>query len=251
MKTTPSPWRLSATSWLWPKSLGENLRRIASWKLPISEVALLFYQHAPSLAYLPKEFEHGRGLSSHVHLPLDLPWDDGPPAVWDLLDRLMALPGVLPPWGGVLHPPAQPEKLAGVARIWREAAPGWRLMVENIPGQDLRAHWPVIQEYALPVCLDVGHLMAFDQDWLLDAPDLFERVELVHCYAPGMVKQRHEHLSLVELSPSQRRTIKGILARIGPDTRILFEVFSESDLRGSLETFYALCAELSQESGAT
>ncbi|MFP5223041.1 MAG: cobamide remodeling phosphodiesterase CbiR [Acidobacteriota bacterium] len=251
MITTPSPWRLSATSWLWPKSLSENLRRISSWKLPISEVALLFYQHAPSLAYLPKEFEPGRTLASHVHLPLDLPWEDGSLAVWNLLERLMALPSALSPWGGVLHPPREPDRLAGLARLWREAAPGWRLMVENIPGQDLRDHWPVIREYGLPVCLDVGHLMAFDQDWLLDAPGLFDQVELLHCYAPGIVKQRHEHLSLAQLSPSQRGVLKGILTRLGPDTRILFEVFSESDLRGSLESFYALCAELSRENGAT
>ena len=249
MHTPQIPWRLCATSWLWPKPLPENLRRIAAWKLPVREVALLFYQHAQSLAYVPKDFEPGQGLASHAHLPMDLPWDEGPEAVWSVCSRLMTLPGCLAPWGGVLHPPKDPTRLAALAALWRGAAPGWRLMVENIPSQDLSAHWSVIQEFDLPVCLDVGHLMAFDQDRLLDQPGLFGRVELLHCYAPGIVKQRHEHLSLAELSPGQRRTLQGILGKLGADTRILFEVFAESDLRESLKSFYALFQEIREESG--
>jgi hypothetical protein len=45
------------------------------------------------------------------------------------------------------------------------------------------------------------------------------------------------------LSPGQRRALTGVLSRLKPDARILFEVFTESDLRGSLKTFYALCQE--------
>jgi len=86
----------------------------------------------------------------------------------------------------------------------------------------------------------VGHLMAFGQHWLLDEPDLPARVELVHCYAPGIVTMRHEHLPLSELSPSQARTIQAVLTLIKPDTPILFEVFSESDLRDCLENFTKL-----------
>jgi hypothetical protein len=223
--------------------LPENLRRIVAWKLPIRQVALLFYQSEPSLAYRPEDFEAGAGLTSHVHLPLDLPWESGPGAVWDILERLMALPAALAPWGGVLHPPADPALLASVAALWREASPGWRLMIENVPGRDLLAHWPVISDLDLPVCLDVGHLMAHGQEKLLEAPGLAARVELVHCYAPGIVWNRHEHLSLKELSPGQGRTLRSILEMTAPGTPVLFEVFSESDLRGSLETFYALTRE--------
>jgi len=243
MHKVPLTWPLAAASWLWPTTLKKNLHRIASWKLPIRQVALLFYQHAPSLEYTPDEFEAPPGLTSHAHLPIDLPWKSGPEAVWDILSRLMALPRALSPWGGVLHPPEDPRDLDAVAAIWRAEAPGWRLMIENIPGRDLRAHWPVIEARDLPVCLDVGHLMAFDQDWLLDEPGLPGRVELVHCYAPGIVKGRHEHMALTELSPSQRRTLGRIMRLVRPNTPILFEVFSESDLRVSLETFYALSSD--------
>ena len=300
MNIPPFTWPLAATSWLWPADLPENLRRIKAWDLPISQVALLFYQLAPSLAYSARDFEPLGELACHVHLPLDLPWEAGPEEVWDSLVRLMALPGGAgrtagkvqgeeenardglggpaglaglagqggqggqagqgrpaglggldglggqarrPPWGGVLHPPADPKLLAGVARLWRRDAPGWRLMVENVPGQDLGVHWPIIEDLDIPVCLDVGHLMAFGQEGLLDRPGLADRVELMHCYAPGPQPNRHRHLPLGELLPRQALVLGRILGMIRPDTPILFEVFSESDLRESLETFYALTRE--------
>ena len=82
--------------------------------------------------------------------------------------------------------------------------------------------------------------MAFGQHWLLEEPDLPGRVELLHCYAPGIVRERHEHLPLSELSPSQARTILAVLGLIGANTPILFEVFSESHLRDCLENFTKL-----------
>ena len=231
---------LAATSWLWPTTLADNLRRISAWNLPIIQVALLFYQCQASREYSPEDFPPVPGLSSHVHLPIDLPWTSGPDAVWKDIACLMELPGSLSPWGGVLHPPADPVLLAGVGALWRKRVPGWRLMIENIPGQDLRTHWPAITDLDLPVCLDVGHLMAFDQHWLLDQPDLPGRVELIHCYAPGIVKHRHAHLPLGKLSRDQAKTLRQVLEMAKPDVPILFEVFSESDLRDSLKTFYAL-----------
>lgn len=231
---------LAATSWLWPTTLADNLRRIAAWDLPIAQVALLFYQCQASLEYSPEDFPPAPGLNSHVHLPIDLPWAGGAEAVWRDITRLMELPGRLSPWGGVLHPPGDPALLAGVGALWRKNFPGWRLMIENIPGQDLRSHWPAITDLNLPICLDVGHLMAFDQHWLLDEPDLPDRVELIHCYAPGIAKHRHEHLALNELSPGQVKTLGQIFQMTKPDVPVLFEVFSESDLRDSLKTFYAL-----------
>jgi len=234
-------WPLAATSWLWPATLEENLRRIARWELPIRQTALLFYQHAPSLAYTPQDIPALPGLSSHVHLPLDLPWASGPRAVWDIVRSLMeGTAAPLSPWCGVLHPPAAPGDLAGLATLWRKCAPGWKLLVENIPGQDLHAHWPVIKDLDIPVCLDVGHLMAFGQDWLLSMPDLARRVELVHCYAPGDSFGSHEHLPLTRLTRGQKTTLRAVFAQLAPTTVILFEVFAESDLRASLQTFYAL-----------
>jgi len=240
MDNIPGDRPLAATSWLWQTTLAENLRRIAAWNLPITQVALLFYQSRASLAYAPEDFPAASGLSAHVHLPIDLPWVSGPDAVWESIVRLMELPERLSPWGGVLHPPDDPALLASVGVLWRKHAPAWRLLIENIPGQDLRSHWPAIKDLDIPVCLDVGHLMAFDQHWLLDQPCLSDRVELIHCYAPGIVRYRHEHLSLSELSPEQAKTLRLVFELTKPDTPVLFEVFSESDLRDSLKTFYAL-----------
>lgn len=233
-------WPLAATSWLWPTTLKKNLRKIAAWNLPIKQAALLFYRHADCLAYDPGEFEAQPGLSTHAHLPVDLPWSRSPGACWDILRRLMDLASPLAPWAGVLHPPADPRDLEALAGLWLREAPCWKLLVENVPGQDLRAHWPVIEALDLPLCLDVGHLMAFGQHWLLDAPGFFGRVELLHCYAPGIVTDSHEHLPLTQLSPGQRATLGRVMESIRPETPVLFEVFAESDLRESLKAFYEL-----------
>ncbi|GFK93530.1 hypothetical protein NNJEOMEG_01364 [Fundidesulfovibrio magnetotacticus] len=239
---TPSQRPLAATSWLAPTTLRRNLERIAAWDLPIHQAALLFYQHAPSLAYAPSEF-HVRGLETHVHLPTDLPWEQGPGPCWDLCARLMDLAAPLAPWAGVLHPPGDPALLEDFAARWRKASPGWRLLVENIPSDGLEAHWPVIEALDLSLCLDNGHLMAFGQHHLLQRPGLARRVELLHCYAPGPEAGRHRHLGLQLLTPEQRALLGEILDLLDPNTTILFEVFTEEDLRASLETFYALDAE--------
>jgi len=228
---------------LWPGSLAENLRRISAWQLPIRQVGLLFYESETSLGYAPEEFAALAGLSAHAHLPMDLPWEAGAPAVWDIICRLMEKPVGHRLWGGVLHPPENPKLLAGVAGLWREAKPGWRLMVENIPSQDLRAHWPVIVDMDLPVCLDVGHLLAFGQEWLLDEPGLPGRVELVHCYAPGRARGVHVHLPLSELTPAQAVTLRRILDMVSAIAPILFEIFSYAHLLDSLERFYQLDAQ--------
>lgn len=232
---------LAATSWLWPASLEENLRRIAAWDLPIRQTALLFYQHAPSLAYTANDIPAIPGLASHAHLPLDLPWAKGAGAVYAIVRTLMEdVAAPLTPWCGVLHPPDSPDDLEALATLWLDAAPGWRLLVENIPGQDLHNHWPVITALDIPICLDVGHLMAFGQTWLLSAPDLARRVELIHCYAPGDTPGSHEHLPLTSITRGQKELLRSILEATHPNTAMLFEVFSETDLRASLQTFYVL-----------
>lgn len=231
---------LAVASWLWPISLAENLARIACWDLPIAQVALLFYQTAPSLAYTDRDLAAHPGLTAHVHLPLDLPWRHGPEAVFAVIQALMDKAGPLRPWAGVLHPPADAAVLADLAALWRETRPPWRLLLENVPGQDLADHWPTIRDLDIPLCLDVGHMMAFGQDWLLADPEALARVEMVHCYAPGVLPDRHEHLALDRLSAAQAATVRRVLAAVPERAVIVFEVFSESDLRASLQAFYAL-----------
>lgn len=232
------PWPLAATSWLWPLPLAQNLARLAALDAPIHQAALLFYRSRDCLDYTPEHIGPPTSLASHVHLPVDLPWDQGSQAVYDMLDRLMTLAAPHKPWGGVLHPPDSPADMAGLAELWRRRAPGWRLLLENIPGQDLMDHWPVILDLDLPVCLDMGHMLAFEQARLLGAPDLAARVELVHCYAPGLQVGAHEHMSLARLDRSQVWALKACLDLLPAGAPVLFEVFSEADLRESIETFY-------------
>lgn len=239
-----SPWTLAATSWLWPLPIAENLERMANWDLPIRQAALLFYESDPSLDLEPRDLPGLPGLTTHAHLPVDLPWNKGAKKVWKILTRLMDKVDRLGAWAGVLHPPADPEVMAEVAAMWKKAAPPWRLLLENVPGQDLSAHWPMIKDLDLPLCLDFGHMWAFGQHWLLKDPEVLPRVELLHCYAPGDTPNRHKHLSLAELTPEQTLSLRRILAQLPRRVVILFEVFAISDLRTSLEAFYHLTDDL-------
>ena len=55
-----------------------------------------------------------------------------------------------------------------------------------------------------------------------------------------MTPGRHEHMSLKKLTREQTSILRHIVSGVRPDAVIVFEVFSESDLRTSLEAFYAL-----------
>ena len=75
------------------------------------EVGIVLFETAGSLAYteadLPPDLA-GLPLTYHVHLPLDLPWQDGPngaQATWDIVRRLVAITDYLSPNAYVLHPP--------------------------------------------------------------------------------------------------------------------------------------------------
>jgi hypothetical protein len=98
--------RLAAPSCVIPDRVGPNCRRLSSL---VGEVGLMLLETRGCLDYderdLPGDLS-ALGLSYHAHLPLDLPWAEGPGAVADAICALEQKIAFLCPRGYVLHPPA-------------------------------------------------------------------------------------------------------------------------------------------------
>lgn len=212
--------RIAGPSFVWPAHIGGNCLRLRPL---VDEVGLLFFQSEACLAYTETDLPlwlAGTGLRFHVHLPLDMPWKEGLPRVWDIVSGLRRKAAFLQPWAFVLHPPEMPADPGGHAeadgvcpsleksvaqgqgfdsftefvRLWNQAGaqkPGRQanggtgdLLLENIRGNDLVALWPLIQSSNLGICLDLGHLLAYGQQTHC-LPGIWSHVRMLHLSAPG------------------------------------------------------------------
>lgn len=253
---------LAAPSWVMPGNIAENARFLAG---KVDEVALLFLQTKSSLAY-----SHGASgdllpelaalpLTWHVHLPSDLPWRDGDgEAAGRIAAALMDKAAYLGARRAVLHPPSslmRPEKcLKNFARAWEAAGRDAScLLLENIRENDLADLAPAIRRLGLGVCLDFGHMLAYNQtERLFRALPDFPAPAMVHWNAPVAPQgkkagpasgPRSGHGPLTLLAPGEvplaRRLLDALLP--GPDSAggreepvMVLECFAWKDIEASL-----------------
>ena len=168
-----------------------------------------------------------------MHLPLDLPWAAGVERVAGVVLALRAKTAHLSPRRFVLHPPAEPEQLAALARLLAAGGlPPQDLLVENINGRDLALHWPVIQALDLGVCLDLGHMLVHGQHGFLTLPGMAARTRMLHLNAPDP-ERPSRHASLELLDAAGRDLCRRLLALLGPGGVVLLELFNAAALAGS------------------
>jgi len=214
--------------------VGENCRRLEGL---VDEVAIIFFETRACLEYtdedLPADLP-GLDLSYHVHLPLDLPWSEGAAEAHRLAQALAAKTDYLRPRGFVLHPPEDAELLREFVRLWSRSRRTEELFLENIEGNDLSAVWPVIRDTGCRVCLDLGHLLAFGQEELLETPGLLEQTAMLHLYGPG---PQGEHDTLARLTDHGLRQLQRILGKIPATPVIVLELFHPEKLGESLDIF--------------
>lgn len=262
--------KIAAPSFVWPAHIAENCRRLAPL---VDEVGLLFFQSEACLAYTERDLPiwlAETGLGFHVHLPLDLPWSEGPERAWEIVSGLRRKTAFLQPWAFVLHPPeigpgpvftdqsrqlrvCPPpgngvafgqgfDSLAEFARLWeqREKQGGGcsgELLLENTRENDLVDSWPLIQSLNLGICLDLGHLVVHDQQ-THRVPGIWSQVRMVHLSAPGKLgpdgRPRDGHCSLAALDHRGRALLEEILGRIRPDCVLMLEVFEPEGFMESL-----------------
>ncbi len=237
---------LAAPSWLIPGDLTANCRFLSG---RVDEVGLLFFETTACLAYTAKELPAdlaGLSLAYHVHLPVDLPWEN-PPACAEICASLLGKIAFLHPTRAVLHPPAgstAPDALRNFLETFAGLghAPGL-LAVENHKDCDLLGLAEVVREFSLQVCLDLGHVRAYGQEALLDCPALTRRATLLHLSAARPGKDLHR--SLAELDPEGHALLRRALAATPPDAALMPEIFALPGYEASLDILHrALTAAL-------
>jgi len=252
--TAHAPWRIAAPSWVIPGTPAENRAYLGG---RFADIGLYFLETAGSLAYTPAELPPGGDAAAyHVHLPLDLPWDQGAGAAFAVAARLADMIAHLNPWGFVLHPPVAAGLLTDFVDRW--AASGRDpadILLENVEDAGHKALWPAARDLGTGLCLDVGHMLAFGQTSLLAAPGVFERTRMAHVYAPydpdnprdaarwRPPKRQHRHRALSRLDAEGRAALRALLAGLPHTAVVMHEVFDDAALTDSERTFADLCRQ--------
>ena len=240
--------QLAAPSYVIPGTVGENCFVL---KDEVREIGLTLFESAACLNYTDKDIPRelaGLNLRFHVHLPLDYDWTVGAEEVFSLTTRLLQKVQFLRPDKFVLHPPISEKDLDRFASLWTDGdgigrsgetesggngeiiasehsgvLNGQDLLVENIEENDLVRCWDVVCAKDLGECLDIGHLLAYNQWALLDLPTFWERVRLLHVY--GLEKNK-KHYGLEELSKEGKELLRHILGRVKSGTTLVLELFT-------------------------
>lgn len=238
-------WRLGATSCVLPADIMTNVRVLAPL---VDDVQLLFFESAAkSLLPQPldvqalRDLAEEHALSYTVHLPTDLALgaasraerQEGITEILRLMDQLAPLG----PQSFDLHLVWEqdvPEAawLDNLAASLQElsAALGEEkrlVAVENIEyPYGLVA--PLVAEYGLNVCLDLGHLVRYGHD-LEEGLALLPRVRHLHYHG---VQDGRDHQALTDAE--QARMLGSRLAEAGYDGVVTLEMYSLQKLKGSL-----------------
>lgn len=225
------PFTLAAPSFVIPAGVADNARFLARH---FAEIGLLFFETRACLDYteadLPPDLA-GLPVSWHVHLPLDLPWAQGMDTAWEAMARLMDKAAFLRPRAWVLHPPAAPGQLAGLAARLREAGVNPAdILLENVEESDLCALWDEARAGGFSTCLDLGHILAYGQRAVLDLPGLWETVQMLHVYAPG---QGGRHAPLDRLDAAGQSLLRALLDRF-QGSAVTIEVFDKTGIFESI-----------------
>ncbi len=210
------------------------MENVMALKDSVSEVGLTFFDTRACLDYTREDLPEsltGFGLKYHIHLPLDLNWHLGANQVFQTASALVQKADFLAPDKFVLHPPPKAGLLEEFALLWQKRGydPS-HLLMENIHGHDLSNIWHVIERQGLGVCLDIGHIMAYDQMGILENDLVWERTSLVHVYGR---EDCTGHAGLPVISEEGKRLLHLILSRIKDESTVLLEIFSLKDFLDS------------------
>lgn len=227
----PLTWALP--SFVIPGDIATNAKFLAG-KAP--GVALCFFETKSCLAYTAGDLPlwlGGLPLAWHLHLPLDLPWEQGGEAVAEICGRLWAKVAFLNPGLCVLHPPASANALALLTSFvenWRCHCP---IALENTAHcQLLEENLPLLAALGFSFCLDAGHALGYAQTELMTT-DFAEQALVWHWSAPGPGGV-DAHLPLRRLTQGQLDIARALLRRSRKDAIHVLEIFHWQDIGDSL-----------------
>lgn len=238
------PFTIAAPSFVLPAGAEENSLFLAEY---FPEIALLFFEADACLAYTEEDLpSHLADLpcSWHVHMPLDFDWSDGLDAIWQKIDGLIDKASFLAPNAYVLHPPTEPDMLVPIgARLRDKGVDPAIFCIENIRGHSLTPIWDEIRAGGFSTCLDIGHILAYDQHDVLDLPGLWNTVRMLHIYGE---EKRMKHWPLPLLDENGQTMLRTML-RNAPDATVTLELFEMQELFDSLDQLGQWYSEWSEK----
>lgn len=205
-----APFCVAAPSFVVPDTVSGNAHFLAPY---FQEIAILLFQTKACLDYDTTDLSPRLAqldVKWHVHLPLDLEWGQGPQKdihqAWQAIHGLVKKVDYLKPVSYVLHPPSSPEQLRPLAARFKSVgiAPCC-VLLENVEETDLARYYETALQEGFRFCLDLGHVLAYNQDHLLALPQIWEHVDMLHVCAPGH-QGRHE--SLAQLSAAGKNMLQ-------------------------------------------
>jgi sugar phosphate isomerase/epimerase len=242
------PFRISTPSFIYPEDYIPNVQMLGPF---LDEIELLCFESRESslpsqktirqLEFLAKEFQ----LTYNVHLPTDI--DPGSPErqekkrFVETLLRVMDLTQPLAPTTHTLHLPCNQVPVGGICdKAWqgRISESMCRLMDAGVKGPSLSVEtlnypleWiePILREYDLRVCLDMGHLIANHEDIETTHHRFAEQITMIHLHG---VHNGKDHLALDAFDQNRLDQIFSILKRFTGTVSV--EVFSYDHLLASL-----------------
>ena len=250
------PFRLGTTSYILPDAILPNVRFLAPL---LDEIELVLFEsgredNLPSPADIADLSALGaaQDLTYNVHLPTDVllghPDEEIRIAACATVMRFYERTRSLPPTLYCLHlekgkegemtpdqvGPWLTNTMYSLENLLAAGLPRDRVAVENI---DYTFRWiyPLVREFDLPICLDIGHLLIQGED-LETYLDLYgDRTVMIHLHG---VEEGRDHRSLAGIPDREW----GMVASFLKDFRggLSLEVFSLEDLHRSLTKMEAL-----------
>lgn len=239
--------RLATTSFIYPDHILPNVRMLAPF---INEIELLFFESTypgslPGIDEIKElqELAVAHDITYNIHLPLDISLTAAAAgdrqAAIDTLKDIFELAAPLTPSTWTVHLPEEDIE---------QDFPGWYERARNSLGRICPGHirgsqlsvetlsypldWidPLIAEFDLSICLDIGHMAIHGLDWEAFYRKHATRIPIIHLYG---FERAHEHKGMDHLSTERRRKIATLLKRFSGT--LCLEVFSRKHLEASLE----------------
>lgn len=253
------PFKLGTTSFIVPDHIVPNVKKLGPF---FDEIELLVFESRPE-EVLPSKAEVAElldlsetyDLTYNIHLPVDISLCSGEKsdqaAAEDILLDVMDLFNSLPVSTHTLHL-EMPEPLLKNTDPRDPAIKKWKdSFKENLKNfvsslkdpssisvETLDYPFAVIEdlmeEFNLPICLDIGHGLKYGHDWIKTAQKYKSRLPLVHLHGVDFSNQKSkDHKALDCLSQTHMNQVLDFLKTYTGTVSI--EVFNFENLTRSLE----------------
>ncbi len=254
-----TPYRLGATSYVWPAELLPSIRKLGPL---VDDVEMVLfevdgYSNLPDAATVAEmnTLAETHDLTYTVHLPLDLTL--AKPESLAKAEKVIACTRDLEPWAYVLHLDGKHPVAGGVESVegnpspatlarWRQdacrvleevavlAGGAQRLCIENLENYAPEHFLPLLEQMPVGLCVDIGHLWLTGRDALSFLESYLPWTRVIHLHGiAGHDQEAHDHESLVHLGKERVAPVLNYLSARRYDGVLTLEVFGLEDLCSS------------------